>query len=150
MLTFAVSFAIVQATNVTLVYTIDAYRPVAGEVVVTQLAFKGKSKAQAFYSLSILTMLPGSCFWLSSVILHKSLDCKEWISRLIRSNGRYQCCYFDIVGAILFLWKANQTDYIQLGCDEVNPMERRSRSGRVDNKVQYARCNVCRRHAIRS
>lgn len=37
----AVSFAIAQATNVTLVYTIDAYRPVAGEIVVTQLAFKG-------------------------------------------------------------------------------------------------------------
>lgn len=35
------SFAIVQATNVSLVYTIDAYRPVAGETVVTQLAFKG-------------------------------------------------------------------------------------------------------------
>lgn len=37
---YAVNFSIVQATNVTLVYTIDAYRPVAGEVTVTQLAFK--------------------------------------------------------------------------------------------------------------
>lgn len=36
----AVSFTIVQATNITLVYTIDAYRPVAGEIVVTQHAFK--------------------------------------------------------------------------------------------------------------
>lgn len=35
------SFAIVQTTNVTLVYTIDAYRPAAGEVAVSQLAFKG-------------------------------------------------------------------------------------------------------------
>lgn len=35
------NFAIVQATNVTLVYTIDAYRPAAGEIVVTQLGFKG-------------------------------------------------------------------------------------------------------------
>ncbi|RMD45116.1 hypothetical protein DV735_g69, partial [Chaetothyriales sp. CBS 134920] len=34
------SFAITQATNVSLVYTIDSYRPIAGEVVVTQLAFK--------------------------------------------------------------------------------------------------------------
>lgn len=34
------TFSIVQATNVTMVYTIDAYRPVAGEIVVTQLAFK--------------------------------------------------------------------------------------------------------------
>jgi len=34
------NFAITQATNVTLVYTIDAYRPVAGEVTVSQLGFK--------------------------------------------------------------------------------------------------------------
>ncbi len=36
----AVNFAITQATNVSLVYTVDAYRPVAGEVITTQLAFK--------------------------------------------------------------------------------------------------------------
>ncbi|KAF5600898.1 transcription factor Pig1p [Fusarium pseudoanthophilum] len=34
------NMAIVQATNVSLVYTIDSYRPVAGELAVTQLAFK--------------------------------------------------------------------------------------------------------------
>ncbi|KAJ9130221.1 MFS general substrate transporter [Pleurostoma richardsiae] len=34
------NFSIVQATNVTLVYAIDAYRPVAGEITVTQLGFK--------------------------------------------------------------------------------------------------------------
>jgi MFS family permease len=39
-LTFAVNFTITQATNVSLVYTIDSYRPIAGEIVVTQLAFK--------------------------------------------------------------------------------------------------------------
>ncbi|KAF4334662.1 transcription factor Pig1p [Fusarium beomiforme] len=34
------NFSIVQATNITLVYTIDSYRPVAGELSVTQFAFK--------------------------------------------------------------------------------------------------------------
>ncbi|ENH66404.1 hypothetical protein FOC1_g10002430 [Fusarium oxysporum f. sp. cubense race 1] len=34
------NLAIVQATNISLVYTIDSYRPVAGELAVTQLAFK--------------------------------------------------------------------------------------------------------------
>lgn len=29
-----------QATNISLVYTIDCYRPVAGEITVTQLGFK--------------------------------------------------------------------------------------------------------------
>jgi hypothetical protein len=35
-----VSFAISQGTNVSFVYCIDCFRPVAGEVTVTQLAFK--------------------------------------------------------------------------------------------------------------
>jgi hypothetical protein len=39
-LTVPVNFTITQATNVSLVYTIDSYRPIAGEIVVTQLAFK--------------------------------------------------------------------------------------------------------------
>ncbi|KAH7145363.1 major facilitator superfamily domain-containing protein [Dactylonectria estremocensis] len=34
------TFSVVQATNITLVYTIDAYRPIAGEVAVTQYAYK--------------------------------------------------------------------------------------------------------------
>ncbi|KAF5019229.1 hypothetical protein F66182_8770 [Fusarium sp. NRRL 66182] len=34
------NFSIVQATNISLVYTIDSYRPVAGELAVTQHAFK--------------------------------------------------------------------------------------------------------------
>lgn len=34
------NFSISQATNVSLVYIVDAYRPVAGETVVTQLGFK--------------------------------------------------------------------------------------------------------------
>lgn len=41
----SVNFSIVQATNISLVYTIDAYRPVAGEVTVSQFAFKCKFKA---------------------------------------------------------------------------------------------------------
>lgn len=35
-----VSFTVVQATNITLVYAIDAYRPVAGEIIVAQFGFK--------------------------------------------------------------------------------------------------------------
>lgn len=34
------NFSIAQATNVSLVYVIDSYRPVASEIVVTQLGFK--------------------------------------------------------------------------------------------------------------
>ena len=64
------SFSIAQATNVTLVYVIDSYRPIAGETVVTQLAFKCKP--------SILTLnFPDdrltnhSLFWILAVILYQ-------------------------------------------------------------------------------
>ncbi|KAF1931807.1 uncharacterized protein M421DRAFT_55453, partial [Didymella exigua CBS 183.55] len=35
-----INFSIVQATNFSLVYTVDCYRPVAGEIVVTQMAWR--------------------------------------------------------------------------------------------------------------
>ncbi|CUM55113.1 uncharacterized protein AC631_03445 [Debaryomyces fabryi] len=34
------NFSLTQATNISLVYTIDCYRPIVGEITVTQLAFK--------------------------------------------------------------------------------------------------------------
>ncbi|KAI9708382.1 MAG: hypothetical protein M1820_004086 [Bogoriella megaspora] len=34
------SFAVAQGTNVSLAYIVDSYRPIAGETIVTQLAFK--------------------------------------------------------------------------------------------------------------
>jgi hypothetical protein len=37
-----INFSVVQATNVALVYVIDAYRPIAGEVTLTTMAFKCK------------------------------------------------------------------------------------------------------------
>jgi hypothetical protein len=40
-----VNFSVVQAMNVAIVYTVDAYRPIGGEVVVTQLVFKGMKTA---------------------------------------------------------------------------------------------------------
>jgi len=39
-LTHSVTFTIVQGTNVALVYMIDCYRPISGEVTVALYAFK--------------------------------------------------------------------------------------------------------------
>jgi hypothetical protein len=50
------NFSIVQATNVALVYVIDGYRPVAGEVTLTTMAFKCKSPRYAV-SLAQLTWM---------------------------------------------------------------------------------------------
>jgi hypothetical protein len=56
------SFAIAQATNVSLVYTIDAYRPVAGEIVVTQLSFKGKVSSSIIHLLEAATDFSPAAF----------------------------------------------------------------------------------------
>jgi hypothetical protein len=66
-----VNFSIVQATNVSLVYTIDAYRPIAGEIVVTAMAFKCESKSNL---TSVATLTVSSTFWLPSFVLYQSLD----------------------------------------------------------------------------
>lgn len=42
------NFSIVQGTNVALVYTIDSYRPIAGEVTLTTMAFKCKPPPSIF------------------------------------------------------------------------------------------------------
>lgn len=42
------NFSVVQATNVALVYVIDAYRPIAGEVTLTTMAFKCKLNPMKF------------------------------------------------------------------------------------------------------
>ncbi|KAF2812718.1 MFS transporter, partial [Mytilinidion resinicola] len=44
------NFAIVQVTSVSLVYTIDCYRPAAGEVAVSQLVFKAFGFLLSFYT----------------------------------------------------------------------------------------------------
>jgi hypothetical protein len=50
---FIVSFAISQGTNVSFVYCIDSFRPVAGEVTVTQLAFKCQYEFFVFFPFCI-------------------------------------------------------------------------------------------------
>lgn len=52
-----VNFSIVQGTNVCLVYVIDAYRPVAGEVTLAVMGFKCKFSVSRlpFFSYSQLT-----------------------------------------------------------------------------------------------
>jgi hypothetical protein len=41
-LVFTVSLGSSAAIGISVVYTIDCYRPIAGEVVVAQITFKGK------------------------------------------------------------------------------------------------------------
>lgn len=65
------SIAIAQATNVSLVYVIDSYRPIAGETVVSQLAFKCEFIIIRFPTFYLTS---DSLFWFLAILLHQSLD----------------------------------------------------------------------------
>ncbi|KAJ6060517.1 uncharacterized protein N7446_000797 [Penicillium canescens] len=98
------NFAIVQATNVAMVYVIDCYRPAVGEVTVSILAFKaafgfllsfytnpwialeGYSKAfgeMAFLSGIIIVMVVIFYFW------GKKIRHKTWDWRVMQKYGRW-------------------------------------------------------------
>jgi len=63
------NFSIAQATNVSLVYVVDSYRPIAGETVVTQLAFKCKY-SKMLRSFRQLLIACSSGFWIFAFLLH--------------------------------------------------------------------------------
>ncbi|KAL7953114.1 hypothetical protein V8C34DRAFT_318462 [Trichoderma compactum] len=87
-----INFSIVQAVNISMVYTIDWYRPIGGEVVTTQLGFKAFFGFLSFYtnpwiervdyriafgtmaSIAGVVLLPGIPFYfVGKVIRHTSL-----------------------------------------------------------------------------
>lgn len=57
-----VNFSIVQATNIVLVYVIDAYRPVAGEVTLAVMGFKCESTRLKISLASGLTDVNAALF----------------------------------------------------------------------------------------
>lgn len=65
-----ISFAIAQGTNVSLVYVIDCYRPIAGETVVTQLAYKCESTSASEDPVVVTDLSPNSLFRLPLVVLY--------------------------------------------------------------------------------
>lgn len=52
------------------VYTVDSYRPIGGEVVVTQLAFKGMQLDRTATIIILSANEPQSVFRIPSGILH--------------------------------------------------------------------------------
>ena len=117
-----VSIAIAQATNVSLVYVIDSYRPIAGETVVSQLAFK--CKLVVFYP-QYPHLTPDSLFRIFAVVLHQSLDRRLWLRQVIRYHGRYQCCSTFGMGSILHLGWPHSGRYTQMeAADQDHRLER--------------------------
>lgn len=100
-----VTFSIVQATNVSLVYTIDAYRPVAGEITVTQLAFKAVSTEFMLFQLSSLSVVG---LRIPSLLLYKSMDRRSRLSEVFWRHGRNQRCCYAWSNTVLFLREENQ------------------------------------------
>jgi hypothetical protein len=91
-----VNFTIVQGTNVSFVYCLDAYKPLAG-LPLSHKAYGRRSRNHATRFQSNVGIL--------IVVLHEPLDCRDGLYQGIWNNGWYQRCYFDSLDPVLFLWE---------------------------------------------
>jgi hypothetical protein len=92
-----VNFSIVQATNISLVYTIDSYRPIAGEVTLASTGFKCKLPA----SMRTLSCY-GSDIFLAAFGFLLSFYANPWIDEV-----GYQNAYGFMAGiaaVVLLCW----------------------------------------------
>lgn len=101
-----VSLAIAQATNVSLVYVIDSYRPIAGETVVSQLAFKCKSAFCAFSRFENNSSQPASAFCCLSTPTPGSPNLAmpahsvRWLVSVGQSSSLGSHCIFGVVASV--------------------------------------------------
>ena len=118
----SVSFAIAQGTNVCLVYVIDGYRPVAGEVTLAVMGFKCKCAPSARFGIEELTLL-SSTLWLCPQFLHQPLDRPIWIPKRLRNyGGHLGNCYSD-VGTAIHVGETASTCHMELVHCGSNPLE---------------------------
>lgn len=91
------NFSIVQATNIVLVYVIDAYRPVAGEVTLAVMGFKCECSHSSILLDSKLTKIHVALFgFLLSFYTNPWVDQSGYLNAYGAMAG--------ISAAILILW----------------------------------------------
>lgn len=89
-----VSFGSSAAIGISVVYTIDCYRPIAGEVVVSQVVFKCRLSAHLMRpsETSMLTDGLSSLYHISHVLLREPMGGSRRICRSIWRHGSLQLC----------------------------------------------------------
>lgn len=131
-----VSFAIAQGTNVSIVYIFDSYRPIAGETVVTQLAFKCKSPEKLILTSIINLTNVISLLWILALILHKPLDQAPRLRRRFWNDGWDLRSSFDHVDSFVLLGPQNSTCHHEVDChSEFDPVGPGQRSRRISQKI---------------
>jgi hypothetical protein len=91
-----VNFSVVQGTNVALVYTIDAYRPIAGEVTLTTMAFKCKCPAVILVFCDLFNMFSAAFGFLLSFYTN------PWIEKIGYLNAYGSMAGISV--AVLLCW----------------------------------------------
>jgi len=117
------NFSIVQGTNVALVYVIDAYRPIVGEVTLTTMGFKCTFPPPLLFS-SARNIDTDECsgIRLPPLLLHQPLDREIRILECLRSHGRNFGGSADHVGAAVHLGKEDQTCDVELVVHELRAL----------------------------
>ena len=106
-----VMFTMVQSNNVVIVYTVDSYRPVSGEVLVSQFAFKCKPNEPRVQGIviqykdsSALTYADLiSLFRVPAKLLYESLGRQVWLPHGFWDNGRNCRRHHAVWRAIILL-----------------------------------------------
>jgi len=129
-----VNFAIAQGTNVCLVYVIDGYRPVAGEITLAVMGFKCKTSrflspplSPAYQQADIVP----SIVRIPAVFLHQPVGGAVGLPKRLRLHGRDRHPGHSDVGAAVSIREADPAHHLALAHRVFHPLERRPRGWRV-------------------
>lgn len=128
-----VSFGSSAAIGISVVYTIDCYRPIAGEIVVSQVVFKCRLflSPGRFSETSVLIDGCSSCHYFSHVILREPVGESGRLCRGVCRHGKLQFCHLGTVDSSVHLGQTDSCCHLQMAGDATRPLGRGPRDRRV-------------------
>jgi MFS family permease len=123
-LSTTVSFGSSAAIGISVVYTIDCYRPIAGEVVVSQVVFKCRLSAPSgrFSKTSLLTDGRSSCHHVPYVLLREPMGESGRLCRSVCDHGKLQFRHPGTLDPLIHLGQADPSCHFQMARDATCPL----------------------------
>lgn len=133
-----VNFSIVQGTNVCLVYVIDAYRPVAGEVTLAVMGFKCKYRTHLPPPCSLpapnplrpvwinfcaeVSLTPLSPLRLPPLLLHEPMGRRVGLPERLRRHGGHICRHHNPLDPAVHMGQENPPRHLELAGRLFDPL----------------------------